>query len=167
MAVDYSKFDSMVDLDGLKEDLKNNKNGNREDVPDGTYDVALIGLELGETGPNSKNPGSPMIKAQFEILAGDHEGRWVFINQVINTGPGLNIGLHLVRSLLPDTEEQAEVRNQFSADAFNSYAQLGNLLDMLTPFIQDNFEYALNMKTNSKGYKNYKIEEIYELTEEE
>lgn len=165
MAIDYSKFDRMVDLDGLKDDLKNNKSGNYEEIPDGTYDVRLLAIELGETGPNSKNPGSPMVKAQFEILAGDFSERWVFMNQVVNTGAGLNIGLHFIRTMLPETEEHAEIRDRFTSDAFNSYGELGQLIDMLAPFIQDKFEYALNIKTNKKGYHTYTIEEIYELEE--
>lgn len=160
MAVDYSKFDEIVDIKGVKEDMKNN---NGKDVPEDTYDVALLDLQLGETGPNSKTPGSPMIKAKFEIINGDYEGTWVWYNQVVSTGTGLNMGLGFIRSLIPDEAEHMEVRDGFLPDAVTSYAELGELLDMLKPFIMDHFEYALRIKKSSSGYTNYTVEEIYKL----
>lgn len=160
MAVDYSKFDEIVDINGVKEDMKNK--GNNE-LPEGTYDVALLDLQLGETGPNSKKPGSPMIKAKFEIINGEEEGTWVWFNQVVSTGTGLNMGLGFIRSLIPDEAEHMGVRDGFLPDAIKTYAELGELLDMLKPFIMDHFEYALRIKKGSSGYTNYTVEEIYKL----
>lgn len=164
--MDYSKFDRIVDLDGLKKDMAENKGG-YEELPDGTYVVNLLELELGETSEKSKNPHSPMVKAKFEIIEGDHDGRWIFMNQVVNSGVGLNICLHFIRSMVPDNGKYVELRDAFHPDYFSSYAEFGKNLEGAGAFIKDNFEYALKISTKSKGFKKYEIEEIYDLNEEE
>ena len=165
--MDYSKFDRIVDLDGLKKDMAENKKGGYEELPDGTYDVALMGLELGETGDKSKNPGSPMVKAKFEVLAGDHADRWIFMNQVVSTGAGLGICLHFIRSMIPDNGKYVELRDAFHPDYFSSYGEFGKNLEGAGAFIKENFEFALKVSTNSKGFKKYEIVEVYDLNEEE
>jgi hypothetical protein len=64
----------------MKVDLSGVKAGGFDPFPAGTYILALVEYEHKETGPNSKQPGSPMISAQFGVQEGEYEGRRVFNN---------------------------------------------------------------------------------------
>lgn len=66
-------------------------------MPDGDYDVQCIDASLGETGPNSKNPGTPKIDWQFEVINNsnpDYNGRRLFSTTVISqSGSGSLVAL--------------------------------------------------------------------------
>lgn len=49
-------------------------------APAGNYKLRVVKVEIAETGPNSKYPGSPMIKLVTRILEGDHAGKQIFHN---------------------------------------------------------------------------------------
>jgi len=55
-----------------------------EEVPDGTYQTVVSRVELGKTGPKSKNPGTPMFKFDMVIMAGEQKGRHIFKNVVVS-----------------------------------------------------------------------------------
>ena len=88
MAVDYSKFDKMIDVNGLKDDVAAaaKGEGNFKDVPHGTYEVEITKIDLVETGPNSKEPGSPMVTIWFKVLEGEYKGSSIFMNQIVTQG---------------------------------------------------------------------------------
>ena len=46
MAIDFSKFDNKVDLDALQKEVDEAKETDFEDVPDGTYVVAIEKMEI-------------------------------------------------------------------------------------------------------------------------
>ena len=73
----FAKFNEMFDLSGLKTDIESaaSNSGDFVEVPDGSYEVKVSKLELGQTGEKSKNPGMPMMKVWFDILAGDFKGQ--------------------------------------------------------------------------------------------
>ena len=56
MALDFSKFDKQVDLEGLKKDIEDSANNDFKEVPHGTYEVAITKLELKES-----KKGDPMV----------------------------------------------------------------------------------------------------------
>lgn len=66
-------------------------------MPDGDYDVQLVDANLGETGPNSKVPGTPKIDWMFEVINHsnpDYNGRKLFMTTVISTnGAGTLVSL--------------------------------------------------------------------------
>lgn len=151
MAIDFSKFDKAVDLEGLKNDIKeaeeNGGSGNRPEVPHGTYEVKITKLELTES-----KKGDPMVAIWFKILNGQFENSLIFMNQVITQGFQVHIANDFLKSLGSDYEI-----------TFESYSQYAKLLMDIHEAIDNNYEYALKYDQNDKGYNTFKIEEVYEL----
>lgn len=85
MAIDFSKFDNKVDLDALQKEVDEAKETDFEDVPDGTYVVAIEKMEIKLTKAQDKL----MFAAQFKIKEGEYANRMIFFNRVIsgNTSP--------------------------------------------------------------------------------
>ncbi len=150
MAIDFSKFDKQVDLDGLKNDVKeaeeNGGTGNYKEVPLGTYEVAITKLELGESKKHD-----PMVKVWFKILEGEYKGSLLFMNQVITQG----FQIHIVDEFLRSLETDVEI-------GFESYSQYAQLLMDVYEAVDGNFEYGLKYGEN-KGFNTFEITEVFEL----
>lgn len=146
--VDYNKFDSMVDLDGLKNDIAEAKSGNVEykDVPHGTYEVEVEKMELTES-----KKGDPMVTIWFRIINGEFEGSILFMNQVITKG----FQIHIVNELLRSMKSGLDVD-------FESYSQYANLLMDIHERIDGNREFALEYG-EKKGFNTFRIAEVYDL----
>ena len=81
MSFNWEKFDKQVDLDGLKEDVKEveeNGFGEFEDVPEGEYEVAIEKMEMVES-----RKGDPMLTIWFKIVDGEYENQMIFYNGVM------------------------------------------------------------------------------------
>lgn len=81
MAIDFKKFNRMVDLEALRKDVENtsaNGTGDFPKIPDGRYEVAPVTLELGLTKDER-----PMLKASFKILSGEYKNQRLFFNRVM------------------------------------------------------------------------------------
>ena len=144
----FEKFNSMFDLAGLKSDIESaaSNDGDFVEVPDGNYEVKVTKLELGQTGEKSKNPGMPMLKVWFDILAGDFKGQKIFMNQMLTTG----FGIHKANQLLTDLESDVPV-------TFENFEQYHNLLEQVFAAIDGTGEYELAYSHNNKGYAVYNI----------
>lgn len=150
MAVDYSKFDKSVDVEGLKKDVEEaaeNGGGDYKEVSAGTYEVAVTKLELTESKKND-----PMVTVWFKILDGEFKGSLIFMNQVITQG----FQIHMVNKLLCSLESGEEIK-------FESYTQYGNLLMDVAEAIDGNYEYVLEYGKNKKGYNTFKITEVFDV----
>ena len=154
--MDFSKFDKMVDIDGLKKDIAdaevNGGGGDFKDVPHGSYEVAIDKLELTET----KKTGKPMASCWMKII-GDCEfkGQRIFMNQVITQGFQIHIMNAFLRSLLPD-DSGIDVE-------FTGYADYNDLLLDIAEYIDHKFEYAIEYGENNKGFDTFQITDIFEL----
>ena len=76
MSTDYSKFDKLVDIEGLKKDVaeaKENGRGEYKEVPKGTYEVKIDKMELVES-----KKGDPMVSIWFKILSGEYKNSLIF-----------------------------------------------------------------------------------------
>lgn len=144
----FEKFNSMFDLAGLKQDIESaaSNDGDFVEVPDGNYEVKVTKLELGQTGEKSKNPGMPMLKVWFDILAGDFKGQKIFMNQMLTTG----FGIHKANQLLTDLESGVPV-------TFENFDQYHNMLEQIFNAIDGTGEYELAYGHNNKGYATYNI----------
>jgi hypothetical protein len=70
-------------------------------VPAGTYICKITGGEATVTGPNSKKPGSPMVKWEFTVQEGEYQGRKFFMNNVlVPDSDGVERGLGRLREVL-------------------------------------------------------------------
>ena len=146
MAIDFSKFDKKVDLEGLKKDIEESSSNDFKEVPLGTYEVAITKLELGES-----SKGDPMVKVWFKILEGEYKGSLIFMNQVVTKG----FQIHIVDEFLRSLDTDIEI-------AFESYSQYAELLADVYEAIEGNFEYALEYGEN-KGFNTFKITDVFEV----
>ena len=154
--MDFSKFDKMVDIDGLKKDIAdaeaNGGGADFKDVPHGDYEVSIDKLELTET----KKTGKPMVSCWMKIIGeGEFKGQRIFMNQVITQGFQIHIMNSFLRSLLLD-DSGIDVE-------FTGYADYNDLLLDITEYIDGKFEYGLEYGENNKGFDTFQITDIFEL----
>lgn len=150
--MDYSKFDKACDIEGLKKDteeVEKNGGGDYKEVPVGQYEVKVDKMELVES-----KKGDPMVSIWFKVLAGDYKGSLIFFNQVITQG----FQIHTVNKLLRDMTDDPDIK-------FESYSQYGQMLMDIHEIIDKTLEFVLEYGENKKGYKTYKITEVFEVEE--
>jgi hypothetical protein len=145
----FAKFDKEFDVKGLREDLKNISTGDAEykEVPLGTYEVKIEKLELAES-----KSGKPMVSCWMRILEGEYKNSILFMNQVIHTPYGLHMANEFLRSL----ESGIEVE-------FESFTQYHNMLLNIHEAIDETYEYAVEYGETKKGFKTFKIVEVFEV----
>lgn len=146
--MDFSKFDSMIDIDGLKKDIEEAQNNTKiyEDLPNGVYEVKVTKMELGES-----KKGTPMVTIRFDVIAGDYTKRVIFYNQVITQGFQLHLCNLFLRSLGTNLDVNFE--------NFQQYSEL--LADVFKRINDDGLEYSLEL--GKKGdYPTYKIVDVFE-----
>ena len=150
--MDFKKFNNLVDLDGLKKDVAEAAENTLDDgeVPYGKYEVKLEKLEL-VACKSEKNRGMPMVSAWFRIINGNQKNRLIFLNQLVNQG----FQIHIMKEFLETMDSGCEI-------AFEDYEQFGNLL-MDVFEASSNTGFVLDYSENKKGYKAYKIEEVFDL----
>lgn len=145
----FAKFNDMFDLSGLKTDIESaasNTGGDFVEVPDGSYEVKVTKLELGATGEKSKNPGMPMMKVWFDILAGDFKGQKIFCNQMLTSG----FGIHKANEMMTAFESGVTV-------SFENFEQYADVIAQVFNAIDGNGEYELAYGHNNKGFATYTI----------
>lgn len=144
----FEKFNSMIDIEGLKHDVATaaESSGDFVEVPKGDYEVKVTKIELGETGEKSKTPGMPMAKVWFDILAGDFKGQKIFMNQMLTSG----FGIHKMNEFLTSLETGITVQ-------FENFAQYNDLFKQIFDAVDGKAEYQLNYGENNKGYSTYTI----------
>ena len=144
----FEKFNSMIDVEGLKKDVEEaaNNSGDFVEVPHGDYEVKVVKIELGETGEKSKTPGMPMAKVWYEIIAGDYKGQKIFQNQMLTTG----FGIHKMNELLNSLETGIPV-------VFENFTQYADLFKQIFDAVDGKAEFAPAYGENNKGYATYTI----------
>lgn len=146
----FDKFNSMVDVEGLKRDAEAaaNSSGDFVDVPHGDYEVKVVKLEIGETGEKSKTPGMPMAKVWFEVVAGEYKGQKIFMNQTLTTG----FGIHKMNEFLDSLESGIAVE-------FENFSQYADLFKQIFNVVDGDAEYQLAYTENPKNpkFSNYNI----------
>lgn len=144
----FSRFNEMIDVEGLKNDIESaaNSTGDFVEVPKGDYEVKVVKLELGETGERSKTPGMPMAKVWFDIIAGEYKGQKIFMNQMLTTG----FGIHKMNELLTSLESGITV-------VFENFEQYADLMKQIFAEIDGKAEYQLAYGENNKGFSTYTI----------
>lgn len=140
----FEKFNSMVDVEGLKKDAEAaaSNTGEFEEVPHGDYEVKITKLELGATGERSKTPGAPMVKVWFDILAGEHKNQKIFMNQMLTSG----FGIHKMNEFLNSLETGIPV-------VFENFEQYDALLKQIFTEVDGKAEYQLAYTANKKNEK--------------
>ena len=148
MAVDFSKIDEAVDLQGLQKDVEDSKN-NFSDVPNGTYIVSIEKMEIGETKDHR-----PMFKMQCKIKEGEFKNRNLFMNRVIY---GTKNDGSMIQSVLTLLEKLQTV----TVPEFTGYnAFVDNVLDIYEE-IQGKVE--LEVEYDADAFNSISIKEVYDL----
>ena len=151
MAIDFSKFDKAVDLEGLKKDVaeaSTNSGGEFKEVPHDKYEVVITKLELGTSKKND-----PMVKCWMKILEGEYKGSLIFMNQVVNTGLQIHIANKFLRGLT----------NGMDVDIlFESYAKYAELILDIAEMIDGKKEYLINYE-DDKGFNKFTVVEVYDV----
>ncbi|MEG2262136.1 MAG: DUF669 domain-containing protein [Raoultibacter sp.] len=143
----WDEFDQSIDVDGLKEDVKNSTDRTFKQVDHGDYEVSVEKMEL-----VSSKAGDPMVTIWFKVISeGEFKGSLIFLNQVITRGFQIHIVNELLRSM--DTDLGIE---------FKSYKQYGELLMDVHEAINDKLEFALSYKEGKKGFSTFDITEVFE-----
>lgn len=142
-------FDKLFDIEGLKSDIADASNNEYQDVPVGEYEVKIEKMELVES-----KKGDPMVSIWFKIVAGEFKDQMIFYNQVITKG----FQIHLNNELLASLKSGLEVK-------FDSYNAYGQLLSDIYVAIDGTYEYLLAYGQTNKGYKTYKINDVFKLTQ--
>lgn len=145
----FEKFNSMIDVEGLKQDVETvaNSTGDFVEVPFGNYEVKVTKLELGATGEKSKTPGAPMAKVWFDIIAGEYKGQKIFMNQMLTSG----FGIHKMNQFMESLETGLPVQ-------FDSFEQYDALMREVFKAVDDaGAEFQLAYTQNNKGYSVYEI----------
>ena len=158
MTFDWEKFDKQVDLEALKEDVKEveeNGFGDFEEIPEGEYEVAVEKMELKES-----KKGDPLLSIWFKIVDGDYEGQFIFYNGVMQpqNDKAWGFQVHRNNQMLRSLWNKGK-----DAVSFESFSQYAKLIDQIFEDIDGNFEYVLEKKTDKKGFDQYKILEVFEL----
>lgn len=151
MASIFDKWNKEVDTAKLKKEVDEAAAGstNFEDVPSGEYEVAVEKMELVAT----KEAGKPMLSVWFNILTGNHKGQKIFMNQVITQGFQIHIASEFLRSL----DSGIDVEFDGNYEHFNDL-----ILDVMEA-VDKNLEFMLDYGENKKGYKTFKISEVFEV----
>lgn len=148
--MDYSKFNSVIDLEGLKADLEKGTT-EYEEIPAGDYEVSIESLELGETKETQK----PMVKCRMKILVGDYEGRLLFFNKPILNAWFLSQANEFLDSLKSGHKIE-----------LIGWEQYGELIKKVFESVSGKHEYLVELsKKVSKGktYDNYTIKKVYDI----
>lgn len=137
-----NKFDSMFDLNGLREDAKKSEDENNKeykDVPFGTYEVKIEKAELKESKTHK-----PMVSMWFKIIAGENKDQMIFYNQVVNEGFQLGIVYKMLSKIA-------------GADLhFESFTVLEDTLGACV-----DIELSLEYSEGKKGFANYKVLQVF------
>ena len=148
MAVDFSKIDEAVDLQGLQKDVEDSKN-NFSDVPKGTYIVSIEKMEIGETKDHR-----PMFKMQCKIKEGEFKNRNLFMNRVIygtkNDGSMIQSVLTLLEKLQTSTVPEFTGYNSFVDNVLDIYEEIQGKVE-------------LEVEYNADAFNSISIKEVYDL----
>lgn len=153
MADIFAKWDENIDTVGLAQDVAEaaqNNSGSYEDVPHGTYEVAVKQMEL-----RASKKGDPMVTIWFKVVDGPHKNGIIFFNQVITQGFQIHIVNELLRKMVSAVSDAPKIE-------FKSYKQYSDLiLDVFE--LTDGFEYGLKYTKGKNDFSNYEITEVFTL----
>lgn len=144
--MDFSKFDEMLDMETLKQDIEDAREngGEYRQVPSGEYEVKISKMGLTES-----KLGKPMVNIWFKISAGEFANSMIFMNQVITQGFQIHIMNEFLRSCDPSHEISFENYPQYNTQLADIFANVSNS------------EYALDYDNEGK-FPKFEITKIFE-----
>lgn len=157
MAIDLTKWDNEFDANELNKEAEEASKNDYQEVPEGIYLVKVEKMELGETGPKSKRPGSPMLKVQLRIQKGPYKKQCLFQNFVLvsTSNDGKNYGLHRAKDFLRSLDV-------FETVEFSGFKDFNNMImDMMEAIEEDGLKYEV-MYTIKNGFGSVEVTNVLE-----
>lgn len=145
----FDKFDTEFDTQQIAADAiaAAANSGEYVEPPCDVYEVKITYLGVGE----SKN-GKPMARVTFEIVAGELQGRRIYMNQVITNGFQTHICNEFLRSLKTSIPVQ-----------FTTYREYNRtMIDIKAECDERKLTFQLNFSKDKKGYNVFRIEDVFE-----
>lgn len=133
MAVDFNKFDQMINKEQLQKDMENAANADFDEVPAGIYVVSVEKMEVKPTKAGDKLMFAVQCKITETVEAPKkQDNRWIFFNRVIcgnkvsekwNDGAAIKGVITWIKDL---TDEEIEFENysQFSEDVLDIFQDI-------------------------------------------
>ena len=159
MAVDFNKFDQMVDKKQLKEDIAAAADQQYDEVPAGQYVISIEKMEVKPTKAGDKLMFSLQAKIKETVEAPKkQDGRWIFFNRVIcgnrttekwNDGAAIKGVITWIKDL---TDEELE---------FRSYGQFAEEVESLFDDIHESIE--AQVKYDPSAFNPITIEEVFDV----
>lgn len=152
--MDFSKFDSKVDIDGLKKDIAEAKSrgydGDYPEIPKGKYEVRIEKMEMRET----KKDARPMFSVSMSILEGEYKKLSIFMNRVLF---GTKNDGNMIQSVIGWMDK---LGTEINID-FESYSQFADLiLDVAEKVDELDLEYLVEYDPNA--FNSIAIKKIFE-----
>lgn len=147
--MDFSKWNAAIDAEKMEKDLEEIKKNGGADYPEiepGEYVVKVEKMEL-----KASKKGDPMLSIMFRIVEGEHKKACIFYNQVILQA----FQIHLANEFLNSMETDVEAAFHGNYEEYNNI-----ILDIAEAC--EKLEFLLDYGENNKGYKTYKIKEVYD-----
>ena len=146
MAIDFSAFDSKVDLAALQKEVEEAKDADFSDVPDGKYIVSIEKMEIKLT----KTQDKLMFAVQCKIKEGEQANRMIFFNRVIsgnkvsenwNDGRAIKSVCTWVNELLGEDETPVEFINyqDFADQILDVFQSIQNSIEVEVTYAASKF----------------------------
>lgn len=144
----FDEFDKKFSIDLSEVDKCGAKSSSFEDVPAGKYEVKIEKLELAST-----QAGEPKMFVQFRIVSDKCYNRIIFWHhKLVAPYP-----VHLAKEFLNSLKSGVPVD-------FQSYAQFAGNIQQVFTAISGKLEYGLDYSIDAKGYHQYKITDVFDVT---
>ena len=147
--MDFKKWNAAIDAAQMEKDLEEIKKNGGADYPEikpGEYVVKVEKMEL-----KASKKGDPMLSIMFRIVEGEHKKACIFYNQVILQPFQIYLANEFLNSMETDVE----------AAFHGNYEEYNNIILDIAEACEK-LEFLLDYGENNKGYKTYKIKEVYE-----
>lgn len=146
MAIDFSAFDSKVDLSALQKEVEEAKDTDFADVPDGDYIVSVEKMEIKLTKAQDKL----MFAVQCKIKEGEQANRMIFFNRTIsgnknsetwNDGKAIKSVCTWVNELLGADEAPVEFINyqDFADQILDVFQSIHNNIEVEVTYTANKF----------------------------
>lgn len=124
-------------------------------VPSDRYNVRIHKYEMTETGPNSKVPGTPMLKLQLKIVDGPYKDKIIFDQFTLPPADRENADKMLgffVRFLIAIGYDEKQIKSKgFSLAKLDDIVSKEAVATVV--LVPENKEKGYDASNNVKGYK--------------
>ncbi len=149
----FSQFDDKVDEEfnkAVEEAEKENGEKKFEELPDGKYEVVISDMIIKKSKKDEW-----MLQVTFKVIQGQYEKRLAWAYFLLRPQ-----NVHFANVFLRSLESGIDVK-------YHTQKQYAELIDNILITITGSKEYGLEIKTNDKGFRNYKIIKVFDVKQDD